>query len=27
LPYRVKENQIQILAVFHAARQWPVAFE
>jgi len=27
LPYRVKENQIQILAVFHAARQWPVTFE
>lgn len=27
LPYRVRENQIQILAVFHAARQWPVTFE
>jgi addiction module RelE/StbE family toxin len=27
LPYRVKENQIQIWAVFHTARQWPVTFE
>lgn len=27
LPYRVQENQIQILAVFHAARKWPVIFE
>jgi len=26
LPYRVKENQIQILAVFHGARQWPNNF-
>lgn len=26
LPYRVKDNQIQILAVFHGARQWPEAF-
>lgn len=25
LPYRVKQNQIQILAVFHGARQWPEA--
>lgn len=23
LPYRVKEGQIQILAVFHGARKWP----
>ncbi len=23
LPYRVKEREIQILAVFHTARQWP----
>ena len=23
LPYRVKEQQIQILAVFHSARRWP----
>lgn len=23
LPYRVKQQQIQILAVFHTARQWP----
>ena len=23
LPYRVKDQQIQILAVFHTARQWP----
>ena len=26
LPYHVKENQIQILAVFHGARQWPNNF-
>lgn len=26
LPYRLKENQIQILAVFHSARQWPERF-
>lgn len=26
LPYRLKENQIQILAVFHSARQWPEQF-
>lgn len=26
LPYRVKEDKIQILAVFHGARQWPVSF-
>jgi toxin ParE1/3/4 len=26
LPYRLKENQIQILAVFHGARQWPEQF-
>lgn len=23
LPYRVKDSEIQILAVFHTARQWP----
>jgi toxin ParE1/3/4 len=23
LPYRMEENKIQILAVFHGARQWP----
>lgn len=27
LPYRVKDNQVQILAVFHGARQWPETFE
>lgn len=27
LPYRIKEQQIQILAVFHTARKWPSAFE
>ena len=27
LPYRIKEQQIQILAVFHTARKWPVTFE
>jgi toxin ParE1/3/4 len=27
LPYRIKEKQIQILAVFHGARLWPVTFE
>jgi addiction module RelE/StbE family toxin len=26
LPYRVKEQRIQILAVFHAARKWPEGF-
>lgn len=26
LPYRVKDNQIQILAVFHGARRWPDNF-
>lgn len=26
LPYRLKENQIQILAVFHGARRWPDSF-
>lgn len=26
LPYRVKEQWIQILAVFHAARKWPEGF-
>jgi toxin ParE1/3/4 len=26
LPYRVKDNQIQILAVFHGARKWPEIF-
>ena len=27
LPYRLKDQQIQILAVFHGARQWPESFE
>ena len=27
LPYRLKEQQIQILAVFHGARQWPDNFQ
>lgn len=26
LPYRLKDKQIQILAVFHAARRWPQDF-
>lgn len=26
LPYRLKEQQIQILAVFHGARLWPDSF-
>ncbi len=26
LPYRLKDQQIQILAVFHAARKWPDNF-
>jgi addiction module RelE/StbE family toxin len=26
LPYRAKDNQIQILAVFHCARLWPNEF-
>ncbi len=27
LPYRVQDQQIQVLAVFHAARRWPEDFE
>jgi toxin ParE1/3/4 len=27
LPYRVKADQIQILAVFHGARKWPDNFQ
>ena len=27
LPYRIKEQQIQILAVFHGARLWPENFK
>lgn len=27
LPYRIREQQIQILAVFHDARQWPTNFQ
>lgn len=27
LPYRVKSQQIQILAVFHTSRQWPDSFQ
>jgi toxin ParE1/3/4 len=27
LPYRLKERQIQILAVFHASREWPQDFK
>ena len=23
VPYRVKDNEVQILAVFHGARRWP----
>jgi toxin ParE1/3/4 len=26
LPYRLKDQQIQILAVFHGARKWPDQF-
>jgi len=26
LPYRVVNNQIQVLAVFHTSRQWPADF-
>jgi toxin ParE1/3/4 len=26
LPYRLKDQQIQILAVFHTSRQWPDNF-
>ncbi len=26
LPYRIQGNQIEILAVVHAARRWPKAF-
>ena len=27
LPYRVKDQQIQILAVLHGAKQWPESFK
>jgi len=27
LPYRVHNNQVQILAIFHTARQWPKQFD
>ena len=27
LPYRVHNNQIQILAIFHTSRQWPEQFD
>ncbi len=26
LPYRVKDQQVQVIAVFHAARRWPEDF-
>jgi toxin ParE1/3/4 len=26
LPYRVREETVELLAVFHAARQWPESF-
>ena len=26
IPYRVKENRVELLAVIHGARQWPDAF-
>ena len=26
VPYRIKNNEIQILSVYHAARKWPEAF-
>jgi addiction module RelE/StbE family toxin len=26
LPYRIKDQQVQILAVFHGARKWPNSF-
>ena len=27
MPYRVKDKEVQILRVFHAARKWPEKFE
>jgi toxin ParE1/3/4 len=27
LPYRIKNGEIQILAAFHSARQWPNEFD
>jgi toxin ParE1/3/4 len=27
LPYRVKGDVVEVLAVFHGARQWPESFE
>jgi addiction module RelE/StbE family toxin len=26
LPYRIKDQKVQILAVFHGARKWPESF-
>jgi toxin ParE1/3/4 len=27
LPYRIKNNEIQILSVYHTSRKWPDSFE
>ncbi len=27
VPYRVKTNEIQILAIYHTSRKWPDSFE
>jgi len=27
LPYRVKEQRVEILRVFHASRKWPEGFD
>ena len=27
VPYRVRDGEVEILAVFHGARQWPERFE
>jgi toxin ParE1/3/4 len=27
IPYRVRENTVEILRVFHGARRWPESFE
>jgi addiction module RelE/StbE family toxin len=26
IPYRIRENTVEVLRVFHAARRWPAAF-
>jgi plasmid stabilization system protein ParE len=27
VPYRIKNNEVQILSVYHTSRKWPEAFD